>query len=228
MPKELQIIRDALLRRWWLVLIPIVIVWSYVGYSVLTAPPAVSSGYVTVVRFSAAQSIEAIPNRDGDFQDVWLSSELTVRALTSWALTTSFKREVVNRVADEGIVFEPDALPIAVDQQRSIGQLFISWADADELEAIATAALDVLREDSQTYFPQFGNQPAQVTVLDDIRISPAPPPIVDRFEPIVQMGLAVFLGMVLAALAEYFDPALHHRRELEQLGLDVIVSVPRE
>lgn len=228
MPREVKFIINILLRRWYWLLTPIGIVGLWVGYSLLTAPPAVSGGYTTVVRFSAAQSIDAIPNRDGDYQDVWLSSELTVKALTSWAMTTSFKREVAARVAAEGVTFAPEALPVAVDQQRSIGQLFISWPDADELTLIAEAALVVLREDSATYFPQFGDAPAQVTVLDDIRVQPAPPPIVDRFEPLVQMVLAAVLGLFFVTAVSFLDPALYERYELEQLGLDVIVSVPRE
>lgn len=227
LPQELRWFLAAMLRRWLLWLLPVVIVGGWVGYGLLTrTPPA--SGFSTVVRFSAAQSIEAIPNRDGDFQDVWLSSELTVKALTSWAQTTSFKREVARRVADAGIVFEPAALPVAADHERSVGQLFLSWNNAAELEVIAQAALDVLREDSASYFPQFGDEPAQVTILDDIQINAAPPPIVDRFEPIVRLMLAVLAGVGLVVLVEYFDPTLRTQEELQRQGIAVLVSIPRE
>ncbi|MEL6150922.1 MAG: hypothetical protein AAFR56_14945 [Chloroflexota bacterium] len=227
-PGELKWFVRALLRRWLVLLVPIVIVTGLVAYDLVTSPPAVSSGFTTVIRYSAAQSPDAIPNRDGDYQDVWLSSELTVRALTEWILTTSFKREVSIRASEQGVEFAPEALPTAADHVRSVGQMFISWPDADELEIIAQAALDVLREDSQTYFPQFGDEPAQVTVLDDIRITPAPPPIVDRFEAVVRVGLGMLVGLALAVLAEWFDPTLRTRDEIEQTGIVVLASVPRE
>jgi capsular polysaccharide biosynthesis protein len=228
LPTEIRWFFRTLLRRWYLVLIPVVVVGGYVFYTLLTTPPAQSSGFTTVIRFSAAQSIDALPDREGDFQDVWLSSELTVKALTSWAQTTSFKSEVAARAAESGVTFEPNALATAADHERSVGQLFISWNNASELEIIAAAALDVLREDSQTYFPQFGDQPAQVTVLDDIRVNPNPPPIVDRFEPLVQVALAVLVGVGLAFLAEYMDPTVRYRDELERSGFEVIASIPRE
>ncbi len=228
MDLELQRLLRAFIRRWYLILIPVVIVGAYVGYQVATTPPTVGAGYTTVVRFSAAQNFDAIPNRDGDFQDIWLSSELTVNTLTEWILTSSFKREVAARSAGYGITIDAAALQTASDQERSVGQMFLSWPDAAELEIIAQAALDVLREDSQRYFSQLGDEPAQVTVLDDIVVVPAPPPIVDRFEPLVQLGLAVIVGLGLATLAEYADPTLRNLDDIEQTGLQVLVSVPRD
>ncbi len=227
LPFEVRWFFRTLLRRWYLVLVPTVIAAAYVGYSVVSAPP-VATSFQTVIRFSAAQSIDALPDREGDFQDVWLSSELTVKALTSWAQTTSFKREVAARAATAGVAFEPTALSTAADHERSVGQLFISWGDAAELEVIAAAALDVLREDSQRYFPQFGDEPAQVTVLDDVRVVSTAPPIVDQFEPLVQVVLAVLAGLALAFAAEYFDPTLRDPDALERTGFQVIVSIPRE
>lgn len=224
---ELKLFFRTLRRRWYLIVIPIVLVGAWIGFDIATEAPA-TTGYTTVVRFSAAQALDAIPNRDGDFQDVWLSSELTVRALTSWAQTTSFKREVAARTETEGVVFEPAQLPVRADHERSVGQLFLSWNDPEELAIIAEAALAVLREDSQRYFPQFGSEPAQVTVLDDIIVSPVPLPIEDRFGAIVQMGLAVIAGFGLAFVAEYLDPTLRSQDELEALGFQVVASVPRD
>jgi len=228
MDLELKRLLRAFIRRWYLILIPLVIVSAYIAYTIATTPPAVSTGYTTVVRFSAAQAFDAIPNRDGDYQDIWLSSELTVNTLTEWILTSSFKREVAARAAQQGVEIDPAALQTASDQERSVGQMFLSWPDAEELDVIAQAALAVLREDSQRYFSQFGDEPAQVTVLDDIVIVPAPPPIVDRLEPLVQLGLAVIVGLGLATLAEYTDPTLRNLDDIKQTGLQVLVSVPRD
>lgn len=227
-PIEFTFFLRVLYRRWYLILLPLVIVGGYLAYETATAPAAAPVNFTTVVRFSAAQSIDAIPNRDGDFQDVWLSSELTVKALTSWALTTSFKQEVAARVIEEGITFDPAVLPVAADHERSVGQLFITWNDPDQLEIIAAAALDVLRDDSQRYFPQFGDEPAQVTILDDIRINPVPVPIEDRFATLLQIGIAFAIGIGAAIVMESLDPNIRTANDLKRLGLEVIVSVPRE
>lgn len=225
---ELQWFIRALLRHWYLVLAPIVIVGGYVAYDILTTTQVAPGGFTTVVRFSIAPSTEALPDRDGDFQDVWLSSELAVLNVNEWIRSTSFKREVAERAAQQGVLFEPEALPTAADEVRSVGQLFLSWGDADELAIIAEAALDSIREESHLYFGQFGDEPAQVTVLDDIRVVPQPAPILDLFEPLVRVGLAVIVGIGFAALAEYFDPTLRTKSDIERFGIEVLVSIPRD
>lgn len=225
---ELQWFFRALIRQWYLVLAPIVIVGGYVAYEFVSTPQAAPGGFTTVIRFSIAPSTDALPQRDGDFQDVWLSSELAVLNVNEWIRSTSFKREVAERAAERGVAFEPEALPTAADEVRSVGQLFLSWGNADELVIIAEAALDAIREESHLYFGQFGDEPAQVTVLDDIRVVPQPTPIVDIFEPLVRVGLAVIVGIGFAALAEYLDPTLRTKNDIERYGIEVLVSIPRD
>jgi capsular polysaccharide biosynthesis protein len=108
-----------------------------------------------------------------------------------------------------------------------VGQLFVSWHDADELAVIVDAAIEVLTTRSQDYFPQLNGLPAQVRILDDPRITPVPPPLVDRFAPYIRLGLALLVGIGLAFLADYLDPTLRNREEVEALGLLVIASIPR-
>lgn len=225
---ELQWFFRALIRHWYLVLAPIVIVGGYVAYEILTTPQAAPGGFTTVIRFSIAPSTEALPDRDGDFQDVWLSSELAVLNINEWIRSTSFKREVAERAAQRGVEFEPEALPTAADEVRSVGQLFLSWGDADELVIIAESALQVLQEESHLYFGQFGDEPAQVTVLDEIRVVPQPAPIFDIVEPLIRVAIAVAVGVGFAALAEYLDPTLRTKNEIERYGIEVLVSIPRD
>ncbi len=223
---ELLTIWRVLRRRWYLLLTPIVVVGLAVGYDVATAGPAAPTGYGTMVRYSAAQP--TLPNRDGDYQDVWLASELTVNALNGWMRTTSYATAVAERAADEGLEFDPLALSVVTDQERSVGQIFLSWRNPDELAVIVEAALATLSEDNGDYFDQLGGEPASITVLDEPRIAPQAAPLVNRYEPFVRLALGVIAGVALAFLADYFDPTLHHRDELEALGLPVVASVPRD
>lgn len=223
----MQIVR-VLLRRWWIAAIPVVIVAVFVAPDLLASPTGQSGGFTTIVRYTAAQELDAIPNRDGDFQDVWLASELTVNAFTEWVRTNRFAEEVAAEATAQGLEIDAAALNIAADNARSIGQVFLSWPDADELVTIADAAFTVLTTRNHEYFPQLGGQPANVELLDEPRIAPAPPPITDRFEPLLRLGLAVLAGLGLAFLVEYLDPTLRSRDELEALGLRVVATVPRE
>jgi hypothetical protein len=224
---ELQWFFRAMVRRWYLVLIPVLGVGAYVAYDYLNQP-AGTVGYRTVVRFTAAQPENAEQPGGSVYENLWLPSEYTVRLLTDWIPTSSFRRAVAERAAEQGIEFPPDALPTRADHDRSVGQLFIDyWRDADELATITEIALDVLNEENGV-LPPFADGPAQVTVLDDVNIAPVAPPIVDTAEPLVRLALAVIAGVGLAALAEYLDPTLRTRDEVERTGIDVIASLPRE
>lgn len=225
---ELMLIVRVLLRRWWVILIPTLITAAIVVPEFLANRTAASGGFSTVIRYSAAQDLDAIRRREGDYQDVWLASELTVNALTTWVTTTTFRREVTALLASDGLFIDPLALSISADNERSIGQIELRWPDAEELEAIARAVTRVLQSRSQDYFPQLGSAPAQVTPLDDPVISAAPPPIVNRFAPFLRVGLGLLAGVMLAFLVEYLDPTVRDRSEIEAAGITVIATIPRE
>lgn len=215
-----------LLRYWWLVLIPVAIT-AAVSIPALLSGPATAGGYTTMIRYSAAQVLDAIPNRDGDYQDVWLASELTVNALTDWIRTRGFAERVAARAELAGVTLSRPAISFAADNQRSVGQLFISYPDDGVLAVVANAAIATLRDDSAEAFPQLGGAPAQITVLDDVTIQAAPPPLADRFGPLVRVGLGLVAGVGLALLAHYLDPVLRRRDDVEAVGLGVIGSIPR-
>jgi capsular polysaccharide biosynthesis protein len=225
---ELMLILRVLLRRWWLVLIPVAIVAVIVIPDFLNNRGTAAGGFSTTIRYSAAQVLEAIPGRDGDFQDVWLASELAVNALTDWVRTTSFVDEIVKAAATQNVEVNPAALTIAADNKRSVGQLTISYPDSAALQTIINAAIDVLKTRAQDYFPQLGGQPAQVTVLDVPTINAAPPPIANRFAPLIRLAIALFAGLGLAFLVEYLDPTVRSREQVEALGLPVIATLPRD
>jgi len=221
---ELRLIGRVLLRYWWLVLIPTAAA-AAVALPAALSPEAVSGGFTTVIHFSAAQVPEALPPRDGDFQDIWLASEYTVNALAAWAVTDGFRQELA-RLA--GGRFDVGRLDIAADNARSVGQLFLTYPDADGLRAAAAAAVQVLKTRTADYFPQVGSAPAAVTVFGEPGIAPAPPPLADRFGPVIRVALGLLAGVGLAFLAHYLDPVLRRREDVEALGLPVIAVLPRK
>jgi capsular polysaccharide biosynthesis protein len=195
--------------------------------ALLTAEQPTSGGYSTVIRYTASQVLSAIPRQTGDYQDIWLASELTVNAFTEWIRSTRFADEVNAVLARDG--WNLDTIGhFTSANERSIGQIFIGWDNPDELQDIVYAAIEVLQTRSSDYFPQLGDTPAQVKVLDTPYISPAPPPITNRLRPLLQLGVALLAGIGLAFLVEYLDPTLYRREQLEALDLPVIASVPPE
>jgi capsular polysaccharide biosynthesis protein len=225
LPVELMLFIRVLLRRWLLVAIPVVIAAAVAVPALLAPASASGGGYSTVIRYTAAQVIEAIPGRDGDFQDVWLASELAVNAFTEWIRSGSFRDEVRARLPAD-VAERVNAGTFGADNERSIGQLFIAATDAATLEQFAEAAQSVLTTQTGAYFPQLGGQPAQVTLLDRPEISAAPAPITSRLGPLIQLAVALLGGIGLAFLVEYLDPYIYRRDQLDALDLRVVAVVP--
>ncbi len=221
---ELRLFARILRRYWWLVIIPQLVAAVITIPGLLNQPPSVG-GFATTVHYSAAQQPAAQPPRDGDFQDIWLASELTVNALTAWIQTASFRQEIAEQLTSDAHLA---ALGIAADNERSVGQLTLSHPDADQLTLIAAAALDVLQNRNQAYFPQVGDAPAAVTLLDTPVIVAVPPSLPNRFAPVIRIGLGLFAGLGLAFFAYYLDPFLRRREDLEALGLTVIATIPQD
>jgi capsular polysaccharide biosynthesis protein len=223
----MQVVR-ILVRRWWITLGPVIIVAIIVVPQWLQDRAALG-GFTVTVRYSAAQIASNVAPRNGDYQDVWLASELTVNALTDWVRSGSFREEIANELAVDTIAQADMArLDIAADNKRSVGTLYLSHPDQAALEHITQTALNVLKNSTQNYFPQLGGQPAAVTILDTPIIVPAPPPLADRFSFLFRLGIGLFAGVLLAFLAEYIDPYVHRREQLEMLGLRVVGSIPKK
>lgn len=224
---ELILIFRVLMRWWWAVVIPVAVVAIFVVPDLLRVSPATSGGFSVTLRYSAAQIASNLAPRDGDYQDVWLASELTVNALTDWVRSGSFRDEIGQQLEANGGEIDLAGLGVAADNKRSIGQLFLSYPDAAQLAAITEAAIEVLKNRAQAYFPQLGSEPAAVTILDTPQVVPAPPALANRFAPLIRLAVALLGGVLLAFLVEYLDPTLRRREQVEALGLPVIASIPR-
>lgn len=223
---ELLEIMRALLRRWWLIAIPLAAGLVIAAPDVLNRT-ATTGGYSANINYTAFQDPEAIPRTDGDYQDLWLSSELLVNALTDWVRGSVFRDDVTRVLTAQGITIEPGALGIAADNERSVGQIFLSYPDTDGLRAIMDAATEVLSAMNADYFPQLGAVDASVRVLHRTGPDAAPPSLPNRFAPLIKVAIGLGAGIALAALAHYLDPMVRRREEVEAAGLTVLASVPR-
>ncbi len=227
---ELQQLWAVIARRWWLVLLPAVValLLSLSALRAMLAPPLV---YTVTIRLTASQ----IPTDDTakTFQDQsyipWLASEYAVSNLARWMGTESFAREMSDKLSQQGKPIDVGAIRGAIipDSVRSILSMTLTWPAPDEIKLLAQAAIDVLRERNGAYFSQFGAKPAAVKPLDAIVVMPAPTPVGTRLGPLVRVMIGLVAGLALAFLAEYLDPTLRNRAEIETLGLPVIAEIPR-
>lgn len=221
-----QIMR-ILLRRWWLVLLPVIVAGVFVVPDLL-ARPSGSTGFNVTIRYTAAQVLEAIPQRDGDYQDVWLASELTVNAFTDWIGGSRFLAAVRDALAAKGATFPIDGLGFGADAEKSVGRIDIGWHDPDELTAITTAVVNVLTGQNGAVFPQLGGVNAQVQLLDTPRVVPAPPPLTSRIGPVLRLFVALAGGVLLAIAFDSLDPVIRRRDQINRQMLRVLGTVPRQ
>ena len=217
---ELLAVLGVLRRRWWLVLLPVVIAGVIAGRSLLSAG-GVSGQYSTSFRYTAMQVMN-LPQRDGDYQDVWLASEFVVNAFTEWVRSSTFRAELQTLLPD--VDFGP--LGVSGDKARSVGVVALSYPDEKTLQQIADAAVTVLETRSDAYFPQLGANAAQFALLDTPVIVAAPPALPNRLAPLLQIGVALIGGLALAFLVEYVDLRIRSRTELESQGWTVLGRIP--
>lgn len=220
---ELRSILNIFLSRWWLVLIPTVIAAIFAAPDFLNRT-AVSGGYAAQISYTAFQDMDAIPREAGDYQDLWLSSELLINAFTDWVRSTSFKAEISALASD---TVDVNALSIQADNERSVGQVFLSYPDATALNTAVEAAINALETTSSDYFPQLGGVPASVRVLNFSEPAASAPSLPNRFAPFLKIGLGFLAGLGLATLAYYLDPFVRRRSEVEQLGLPVLATLSK-
>jgi capsular polysaccharide biosynthesis protein len=221
---ELKLVLRLLRRRWWLLLLPALVVAIFAVPDLIRNEQVGSGGFTTSFRYSAAQEQSNLPDRDGDYQDVWLASEFVVNAFTDWVRSSTFRDELQTIV---GTDVDLSLLGVAADNNRSIGLVIMSYPDGDKLARIANAAITVLQTRNAAYFPHLGDAPAEVTIIDAPVVVLAAPPLTNRFAPIIQIGVALFVGLCLALLAEYLDQTLRTEDEVESQGLRVLASVPK-
>lgn len=212
-------------RRWWLALLPPLVTAVLLFPNVILDPPAAS--YRVIMSYTAIQPDELDTGRIGDYQDLWLSSELVVNALTSWLQSGSFLSEMEQLTQLQDPSIELDELRLVSDNERSIGHLEIEWPDETQLRIIANAAVKVMHTRAAAYFPQLGGT-SQITFLDEPQVGIAPVSLVTRLLPFVQLVLSVLIGFGFALAAEYTDGSLHDRHDLRSLGFRLLAAVPKE
>jgi capsular polysaccharide biosynthesis protein len=216
-----QIIR-ILLRRWWLVIIPPILV----GIITLFTYRAPATTYATTLRFSVGYSPELATTSLYDRKyPAWLTSEYIAGGLSDWAKTGDFAQAVADSTGKSITAAEVTA-SITSDHLRSIVVLYLNGGDPDKLAAIGESAIRVLQTRNNVVFPQNG-EGATVTPLDTVSIGAAPPSLRARLDIPIRIALGLALGIVLAFIAHYLDPRIRDRSEVEALGLNIVGEIPK-
>ncbi len=223
---ELRIWYKVLIRRWWLGVVPVVVVAvvTLVSYS------APGTNYHVTMRFAAGTEPAGL-SEDYDRYYPWLTSEYVANGLADVAITGVFAQAVASRLAETGREIPPAAIQPAIgtDNVQSILVVYLTWPDAEQIIAVADAIVAELTGNGAAYFPQLEGIEPGVRLLD----APSPVPLAPGLRtqlmgPVIQIGLAAVVGVALALLWHYLDPTVREAAELEALGLSVLAEVPRK
>ncbi|MBN1953972.1 MAG: hypothetical protein JW900_02870 [Anaerolineae bacterium] len=222
---ELQAYWRILIRRWWLVVLPVAAVLIHTA-AIYRQPAPV---YQVVMRFAAGTEPAGL-SEDYDRYYPWLTSEYVANGLADVAGSGAFAQAVATRLAQGGVSIDGAAIQgaIVTDNLQSIMVVYLTWPDPTQARAVATAIADELTQNGATYFPQLQGLDPAARLLDE----PAPFPLAPSLRsqligPAIRLGLALALGVGLAFAWHYVDPTVREAAELEQLGIGVIATIPR-
>jgi capsular polysaccharide biosynthesis protein len=231
---ELRSYWRIFVRRWWVALLPALVVAAYVLLAF--QPPA--TVYQTHMNFVAGLPPEQKTQTyayDGYY--AWLTSEYLANALADVARREQFAAAVSARLYDAGVIM-PDGAPIpsgaiqgaiASDNAQSLFVIYVTWGDPDTLLAISSAISAELTENAAAYFPQLAAAVESPARRVDNPVPVALPPSLrsQLTGPIIKIALGLVAGLALAFLLHYLDPTVRERVELEGLGYEVLGEIPR-
>ncbi|MEE8392077.1 MAG: hypothetical protein V3S14_14955, partial [Anaerolineae bacterium] len=185
---ELRTYWKILIRRWWLIAVPVLVVILTVAATYSPPGPV----YQVVMRYAAGTEPAGL-SEDYDRYYPWLTSEYVANGLADVAMTGTFAQAIASRLAQANHEIPPGAVQPAIvtDNAQSILVVYLTWPDAEQIIAVADAVTAELTENGAAYFPQLeGIEPA-VRLLD----SPTPVPLSPGLRsqlmgPAIKIGLA--------------------------------------
>jgi len=219
---ELRTYWKILRRRWWLVVVPVLVVALYAA-ATYTPPGPV---YQVVMRFSAGTKPAGL-SEDYDRYYPWLASEYVANGLSDVARTGAFAEAVAERVGDPGLAGAIQG-SIVTDSAQSVMVVYLTWPDAAQIVDVAEAVSAELTQNGAAYFPQLtGVEPAVRRLDTPSPVTLAPGLRTQLMGPAVKIGLAAGAGVALALLWHYLDPTIREAKELEDMGLAVLAEIPK-
>jgi capsular polysaccharide biosynthesis protein len=215
-----------LLRRWWIVVIPLAVVALYL-VATYQRPPTV---YQVVMRFAAGTTPAGL-SEDYDRYYPWLASEYVANGLADAAETGLFAQNVAERLNTSG---RPITAPqvqgaLVTDNAQSILVIYVTMADAELCKAVAGGVAAELTENGAAYYPQLQGIGPALRLLDSA--TPHPLPLGLRSQllgPAIRLALAAVAGVGLAILWHAIDPIVRRPRDICELQIAVLASIPSQ
>jgi len=188
--------------------------------------------YAASMRFT----VGIIPENGGgryytyDRYYTWLASEYLVDDLSEVVRSGGFAAAVSQELASQGIQVPPGAISgstVPVKQHRIL-TVTINGGDPGRLAAIAEAAAKVLRERNREFLAQLSSENASVFLIDPPGVYAVPPSLRERLDLPLRLALALGVALALAFLLDYADDSVRDGRDLREMGLGLLVALPKK
>lgn len=222
-------------RRWWLPLglVALVALFSLVGQRPWEAQPTV---FTATLRFNVGLRPEP-PTADYYTYDryyTWLGAEYLIDDLSEIVKGSAFAEAVTARLAGSGLTLAPGAVQGSTQAGKlhRILTVTTSWGDPTDLAAITQAVSETIQFDLPRFYGDLltttpGGAPIEAVLIDGPHVGANAPGLRERLDLPLRLILALLLGIGLVFLADYLDPHVRGRAELEAMGLPVIGEIPR-
>ena len=115
----------------------------------------------------------------------------------------------------------------AIEKQRRLMSMTITWHNAEQAQKIADAAVKNLSENNAKYFAQLGSSGAMLTVIDRPVVAPVGQSLREQMDLPIRVVIALLAGIALAFILDYLDTSVRDARDVEALGLRVLGEIPR-
>jgi capsular polysaccharide biosynthesis protein len=209
-------------RRWWIpaALLILVAVLTLVTYR--TPTPVYQAGLRFTIGVSADRNVVGVD----PILTYYQASEYIRDDFVEILHSEMFANDV-NANLEPNLRIDKSAILGAVEKQRRIMSMTITWGNEQQARVIASAAAKTLETQNAKYFKQLGSEGATVTIIDGPDVAPVPPSLRERFDIPIRLALALGAGLLLAFLVDYLDDTVRDARELETMGMRVLGEIPK-
>lgn len=114
----------------------------------------------------------------------------------------------------------------AIEKQRRIISVSVTWNNPQQAQQIAEAAVRNLTENNKKYFGQLGSTAASVAIIDRPVVARIGASLRDQLDIPIRIAIALLAAIALAFIADYLDTSVRDARDVEALGLNVVAEIP--
>jgi len=225
---ELRDYARVLLRYWWLIVLLVVVVGA--GSYIFRAQPAPQ--YSASMRFTIGVNAPAAKDVTGydPILTAYQASEYIRDDFVEIIQSDVFAADVNAMLAKSGVsgvTVSKGNLSAAVEKQRRLISMSVTWGNAQQAQQIADAAVKNLSENNAKYFAQLGSTGATVAVIDNPVVSPIGRSLREQLDIPIRVLIALLAGIALAFIFDYLDTSVRDAHDVEGLGLRVVGEIPR-